>query len=71
MAKRSLQQTNPYLKNSENRKKCLIQTIVTSTVIEGVSTADARAGTSGIVVIPNPSHKSAKSGKARLQKSVS
>jgi hypothetical protein len=70
MAKRSLQQTNPYLKNPDKLKKCLIQTVVSSTVIEGVCSADARAGTSGIIIIPNPSRKSAKSGKARRQKSA-
>ena len=70
MVKRSLEQTNPYLSNPERRTKCLIQTVVTSTVIEGVSAADARAGTSGIIIIPKPSRKIAKSGKARHQKSA-
>ena len=36
MKKKSLLQTNPYLKNSKLRDKMIIQSAITSTAIEGV-----------------------------------
>jgi hypothetical protein len=71
MAKRSLQKTNPYLKDTKKRKRCLIQTVVTSTLIEGVCAIDARTACTGMKIIRNPSRNSAKYGKSPLQKAAS
>ena len=71
MTKRSLQETNPHIKDPEKRKRCLIQTVVSSTVIEGVCATDAMTACAGMVIIPNPSRNSANSGKSRRQKSAS
>ena len=71
MTKRSLQETNPYLKDPEKLKRYLIQTVVSSTLIEGVCATDARDACSGMIIKPHPSRNFAKSGKSRRQKSAS
>jgi hypothetical protein len=71
MIKRSLQQTNIYLKDPKKRKRDLIKSVVTSTVIEGVYATDAMAACSGKIATQNLSYNSAKSGKAHRRKSVS
>ena len=71
MIKRSLQQTNIYLKDPKKRKRDLIKSVVTSTVIEGVYATDAMAACTGKIATQNLSYNSAKSGKSHRRKSVS